>query len=415
MKTAHLLAGLAFGDEGKGATTEFLVKKYQVSLVVRYNGGAQAAHNVVQKNGTQHTFAQFGSGSFVPGVATHLSRFVLVNPMSMMREAEHLHSLGLIDIWHRTTVENKALIITPFQAATNRILEKARGASLHGSCGIGIGQTRQFHLKYGDKALFAEDLKDEFLTRKKLLFIRESCIDTLNHEGAKTAWPADKDWQLFVGPTAKKDSISWCIERYKAWPAKIVDEEYLGKTLYTLHSDVVFEGAQGMLLDEKFGFAPHNTWTDITYTNANDLLATANYSGKVSRVGVIRSYFTRHGAGPFPTENKNLIYPESHNNSIGMQGLFRLGEFDWTLSRYANNAIGGVDVIAVNHLDVLTQDQRDSFIPEIKKWFHVEDLILGYGPCFEDRTFNYNQLTKKTLERITNVNIQSVVQSGKNA
>ena len=74
MATVVLLAGLGFGDEGKGTVTDYLVRTHSAKMVVRYNGGAQAAHNVVLPDGRHHTFAQFGSGTFVPGVRTHLSR-----------------------------------------------------------------------------------------------------------------------------------------------------------------------------------------------------------------------------------------------------------------------------------------------------------------------------------------------------
>ena len=66
-----------------------------VRTVVRFNGGAQAAHNVVTADGRHHTFAQFGSGSFTPGVRTHLSRFMLVDPLALAAEAAHLASVGV--------------------------------------------------------------------------------------------------------------------------------------------------------------------------------------------------------------------------------------------------------------------------------------------------------------------------------
>src|SRR5271157_3655365 len=124
MKTAYVIAGLAYGVEGKGATVDYLVRKYQASLVVRYNGGCQAAHNVVTSDDKYHTFAQFGSGTLVgAGAHTHLSRHVIIDPISMMREAEHLTQLGVQNIWGRISVEEDALIVTPFQAAANRLIE----------------------------------------------------------------------------------------------------------------------------------------------------------------------------------------------------------------------------------------------------------------------------------------------------
>src|ERR1019366_7260396 len=120
--SAHIVVGMAYGDEGKGATVDFLVRKRNAGLVVRFNGGPQALHNVVTPDIRHHGFSQFGSGTFVPGVRTHLSRFMLVNPMNMMEEADHLRILGVLDALERISVDPRALIITPFQREVNRIL-----------------------------------------------------------------------------------------------------------------------------------------------------------------------------------------------------------------------------------------------------------------------------------------------------
>lgn len=85
-RRAYILAGLGYGDEGKGAWTDFLARTEPVHTVVRFNGGAQAGHNVITPDGRHHTFAQFGSGTFVRGVNTHLSRFMLVNPLRSAEE-----------------------------------------------------------------------------------------------------------------------------------------------------------------------------------------------------------------------------------------------------------------------------------------------------------------------------------------
>ena len=75
---AAIVVGLAFGDEGKGTILDFLTRRHGAHTIVRFNGGPQAAHGVATEDGRRHTFAQFGAGSFVPGVRTLLSRFVLV-------------------------------------------------------------------------------------------------------------------------------------------------------------------------------------------------------------------------------------------------------------------------------------------------------------------------------------------------
>ena len=112
---------------------------------------------------------------------------------------------------------------------------------------------------------------------------------------------------------------------------------------------VVFEGAQGVLLDEWRGFHPYTTWSTCTFDNALDLLS--EWGGQAVRLGVIRSYLTRHGAGPFPTEDGDLKLSEPHNAWGPWQEKFRWGWLDLPLLRYAVEACGGVDGLAVTHLD----------------------------------------------------------------
>lgn len=110
---AFLTVDLGFGDAGKGSIVDFLTRTYGAHTVVRYNGGAQAGHRVVAlaADGVtvqDHLFAQFGAGTFA-GAATHLSRFMLLDPLAMMAEAVHLHTLGIHDAFQRTTIDCAAV------------------------------------------------------------------------------------------------------------------------------------------------------------------------------------------------------------------------------------------------------------------------------------------------------------------
>ncbi len=111
---------------------------------------------------------------------------------------------------------------------------------------------------------------------------------------------------------------------------------------------VVFEGAQGVLLDETWGFHPHTTWSDCTFAGALALSG----DRPVHRLGVTRTYAHRHGPGPFPTEG-TLALGEPHNRDDGWQGRFRVGALDGVLLRYAVAVCGGVDGLVVTHLDRL--------------------------------------------------------------
>ena len=128
-----------------------------VRTVVRFNGGAQAAHNVVTRDGRHHAFAQFGAGTFTPGVRTHLSRFVLLDPLALAAEATHLAIVGVPDALDRLTVDRDALLTTPYHRAANRARELARGNHRHGSCGMGIGETASYALTHPADAPRAGD------------------------------------------------------------------------------------------------------------------------------------------------------------------------------------------------------------------------------------------------------------------
>ncbi|MGH3240728.1 MAG: adenylosuccinate synthetase, partial [Spirillospora sp.] len=116
--------------------------------------------------------------------------------------------------------------------------------------------------------------------------------------------------------------------------------------------NVVFEGAQGVLLDEWHGFHPYTTWSTTTFANAETLLEEAGASA--TRLGVLRAYATRHGPGPFVTEDPALTadLPDPHNTAGRWQGAFRVGHLDAVALRYALDVTGGVDGLAVTHLDV---------------------------------------------------------------
>jgi adenylosuccinate synthase len=382
MRTAHIVAGLAFGDEGKGATVDFLCRQRYADLVVRYNGGSQAGHNVVTPDGLHHTFAQFGSGTFIPGVRTHLSRFMLVNPINMGQEDLHLRKIGVHDAFTRLTVDEKCLIVTPMHRAINRLIEESRGEARHGSCGQGIGQCRLEHLKHGEKVLFAGDLRDHDTTIKKLRFIQREAKE-LSDFITKANPFLTKDDFIENGEEALENLWDYW---YRDWPAKIVKASHLEYLMATA-SDVVFEGAQGVLLDETHGSAPHNTWTNTTFENALTLLAENNFDGKIHKIGVLRTYFTRHGAGPFRTEDNSLkpALPEPHNDDKGYQGAFRVGYTDYGAINYAIKVCNGVDGIALNHLDTHAAPALAYFVKKMETITNTPVWIESYGLTANDR------------------------------
>lgn len=330
-----IVVDLGFGDAGKGTVVDHLCSTRPVAAVVRFNGGAQAAHNVVAPDGRHHTFAQFGSGTFTPGVRTHLSRFMLVDPLALAAEAAHLRTLRVGDALDRLTADRDALLTTPYHRAANRARETARGDARHGSCGMGVGETVSYALAHDDAPRVGDCLSPTRL-RRRLAAVRDWYRDTFPDGGDV---PATGD----------------CADAFTAFgeSVEIVGVEHLRTLLRT--GDVVFEGAQGVLLDEWHGFHPYTTWSTTTFANAETLLAEAGeYAEPATRLGVLRAYATRHGPGPFVTEDPALTadLPDPHNTADRWQGAFRVGHLDAVALRYALDVAGGVDGLAVTHLDV---------------------------------------------------------------
>jgi len=321
-----IVVDLGYGDAGKGTVVDLLCARGPYAAVVRFNGGAQAAHNVVTADGRHHTFAQFGSGTLTPGVTTHLSRFMLVDPLALAAEAGHLAAVGAGDALERLTVDRDALLTTPYHRAANRARDTARR---HGSCGMGIGETAAYALA-SEEAPRVGDCRSPARLRRRLRLLRDHLFDELGPLGVPAIEECAAAFTAFAGRV------------------RVTDEEFLPSLLR--RGPVVFEGAQGVLLDERFGFHPYTTWSTTTFANAETLLAEAG-AGGARRVGVLRAYQTRHGPGPFVTEDPGLDRPEPHNRHGRWQGAFRVGHLDAVALRYALAVCGGADALAVTHLD----------------------------------------------------------------
>ncbi|MEU1836283.1 adenylosuccinate synthetase [Micromonospora chersina] len=327
-----MVVDLGYGDAGKGTVVDWLCASRPVHTVVRFNGGAQAAHNVVLRDGRHHTFAQFGAGTFRPGVRTHLSRHVVVDPLALAAEADHLTAVGVPDALDRLTVDGEALLATPYHRAANRARETARGADRHGSCGLGVGEAVAYGLAHPDEAPRVADCAHAAVLRRRLTALR----DRLTAELGPLDAPPVED----------------CLPTYAAFAERvaIVDRAYLAGVLRA--GTCVFEGAQGVLLDEWHGFHPYTTWSTTTFANAEALLAEAGRAGTAQRLGVLRVTTTRHGPGPLVTEEPALPFADPRNPTNPWQGRFRFGHFDAVAHRYALAAAGGVDGLALTHLDL---------------------------------------------------------------
>ena len=348
-RTAFLVVDLGFGDAGKGLLTDYLVRRTGARLVVRFNGGAQAGHNVVTADGRQHTFSQFGAGTLVPGARTHLARAVVVHPTALGVEAQRLQSIGESDVFSRISVDPRCPVTTPFQQAAGRLRELLRGQARHGSCGVGVGETVR-------DALDAAELTVQFGQLTHPAQVR----DVLFEQRALKASQIQALLEGAVSPRIERELAAltdpelpdrWLqAAAVVARQVRCVHDEALGAERESL----VFEGAQGVLLDERYGFHPHTTFSKTTFDGALQVLGDG-FDGEITRIGVLRSHAVRHGAGPFPTEDERVStrVPELHNELGPWQAHVRKGWPDLMLLDYAVRACGGVDALAITHLDAL--------------------------------------------------------------
>jgi adenylosuccinate synthase len=347
---------LGYGDSGKGTMIDALARHKPTELVVRYSGGAQAAHNVITPTQTHHTFAQFSSATFVPNVKTYLGPEVLIDPHRLMVENSVLLQKGISDALSRLTIDAKAPVLTEFNAAINQTREFVRDQNRHGSCGMGIYETRQDVRTYGDATLYAEDLFDLKKAKEKLLFLREEKRKVLFRDFPQyfgdTVHPrAAATYKLFTDERFIEETLQ--VYGRFASSVTIGDRSVIADALAS-GKQILFEASQGTLLDEKYGFLPYVTGSDVTVKPAFELLNSLNIHDDIYRLGIIRSYMSRHGAGPLVTEEPRLTYKiaEQHNSTTHpWQGAFRMGWFDPLAVRYAIRANGGMDGLAVTCLD----------------------------------------------------------------
>ncbi len=377
-KSIFVTVGLGFGDEGKGTTVDCLTRKFDVGLIVRYGSGFQAAHNVALPDGRHHTFSGFGSGTFVPKTKTLLSKYVLIEPFALENEEKHLREIGVSDAFQRLYVDERAVITTPFHIISNRLNSQTLA---HGTCGMGVGATMEDSINHPERIIRVADIFSENL-ENKLKATRNFFSNSLN---------TTKDFDI---------PISLIAEKYRELGSKFnVLTESKVKSLVQ-SENIIFEGAQGILLDEDYGFHPHTTWSHTTKRNALQILYNCGIEENPITVGITRTYGTRHGNGVFPTCDSVLTktFVESHNDSKGFAGNFRCGWLDLPLLKYAVKANQGIDYLALTHLDKLNQFDKwkvcvsynSSILETLPCSLDEQGAITNYLSSAEPQYSNYS-------------------------
>ncbi|MGD0578463.1 MAG: adenylosuccinate synthetase [Bryobacteraceae bacterium] len=340
-RRAYIVQGLAFGDEGKGSIVDYLCRAHDAPLVVRFNGGPQSARNVVQPDGSHHTFHQFGSGMFISEACTFLSKYVFVDPFSLMKEAEALERKGIRYTQERLFIDPECLIVTPYHQYANRIRELIRGVNRHGSGGHGAGETRRDALLWGTYI----QVKDILCDAPALGMLED--IRAHKMKQLREYWGMNADADKLLTELSSEDPRR-IAEFYRLFAQGIQPATWAEVAQSFRDANVVFEGTAGTLLDETHGFAPYVTPSNTTFDNALELCDEAGLSPV--RIGVLRTHFTRHGPGPFVSEDRGLSFPD-HNVRTKWQGDLRFGHFDFVAARYAIKCCGRIDGLALTHMD----------------------------------------------------------------
>ena len=282
----------------------------------------------------------------------------MVHPTALVAEADALAAHGIGDALGRLFVDPRCRVTTPFHQAAGRLREWLRGTAAHGSCGAGFGATVQHAIEQADEAVrwgdlsaavHASDVIDRLASMRRTL--RAGLLEAADEGDA--ALRAHAEWRVF---DAGDDIAARWFAQARAVAARVAPgggDAVLERL--ACRGTVVAEGAQGVLLGERHGFHPHTTWSRIDTASAEAALGEVGLPAEVVHLGVLRSYLTRHGAGPLPTEDRALDAPfaEPHNTGGGWQGRFRRGHADALLLRYAVAAAGRLDGIVTTHADAL--------------------------------------------------------------
>lgn len=355
MRKLSAVIGANYGDEGKGLATDFLSNKN--TLVVRYNSGAQAGHTVVAPDGSRHVFHHFGSGT-LRGASTFLSEHFAVHPMFFGRELQELRKLG---VRPEVYIDPYAPITTPYDVMINQAVEMSRGNGRHGSCGMGFNETinrsttsKLFKIDFLDiqfgseyKTKLRDILKYYVPMRLEELKLPKDSLPHLDDERIMDRFIRDSE---FVAMNAK--TTMW----------KVIS--LLWK------DDILFEGAQGLLLDMNSRDFPHVTRSKTGLHNVVTLMEQADFKEELHAHYISRTYLTRHGAGPMPHEMKsglpysrvkdetNVYNPHQEHLRFGYLSKHRLiSEITQDL-RNARN----VKVVPNLFLTCVDQLERDEYI-----------------------------------------------------
>jgi len=334
-----VIIGTQWGDEGKGKVVDWLTER--AAGVVRFQGGHNAGHTLVI-GGRKQVLRLIPSGMLRPGVRCYIGNGVVLSPQALLQEIDELEAAG-VDASARLRVSNACTLILPYHVALDKAREARRGDAKIGTTGRGIGPA--YEDKVARRALRAADLLNPERFRARVAEVLDLHNFMLKqYLGAEPLDPAQvADEALALAPRLAPMLTDV--------PAELAEVMSSGKSL-------LFEGAQGALLD-----VDHGTYPYVTSSNCVSGAAAAGAGVAPSSLhyvlGIVKAYTTRVGSGPFPTELHDEV--GRHLANVGKEfGSVtgrprRCGWFDApALKRsIALNGIGGLAVMKLDVLDGL--------------------------------------------------------------
>ena len=326
------ILGAQWGDEGKGKIVDLVTPNF--SIVARYQGGHNAGHTVYV-NGKKFVLRLIPSGVLHPGVTCVIGNGVVVDPKALLGEVDELIAAG-IDVGNRIVISDKAHLILPYHRDLDLLSEARRGERKIGTTSRGIGPA--YEDKIARRGIRMGDLVDPAGLEQNV----RANVDARNRLVQDTTMDASEVLAELAGYAV----------RLTPW---VRDVSLLLSEAMKKGQSVLFEGAQGTLLD-----IDHGTYPYVTSSNASiggvctGLGVPPKAIGGV--LGVVKAYTTRVGGGPMPTELTGEMgnrLRDSGNEYGAVTGRpRRCGWYDAVVARYGVR-INGLDALALTKLDVL--------------------------------------------------------------
>lgn len=378
-KKALIIVGLNYGDEGKGLSTDYLCRDSENAIVVRYNGGHQAGHCVVSNKGERHVFSNFGSGTlrYIP---TYWSSFCTFSPSHFIEE------LSLLKVTPKIYVDLNCPVTTHYDVLFNRALEATRGHLRYGSCGIGYGATIDRNKNNGYSLLFRDLLQSNY--DEKLLKIKSYYRKKVNIETAFNfdSFSSEEDFLFEKSIKTINKFVSEGII-IPTCEEKILGEGATWKTY-------IFEGAQGVLLDQNYGMKPYITKSNTTSKNAHVLIERQkNTKFDKAVYYVTRAYLTRHGGGPFRLQDAGFNLCNNFNETNvnnDYQGEFKCNYLDLDLLNFALNIDMNYSSQIDKNLIITCLDHLDT--EYITYYQNNEKKIIHYTDFYKEMHCNFRTI-----------------------